>query len=109
MSRSLLLRAGGGQTRIPSKLEFKMQPGDTLDVWTSGGGGYGDPLDRPPLSVLEDVLDRKVSRESAQADYGVVIAGRTVDEEATAAQRSTLRAARGPITWTYDRGPLGRE
>jgi N-methylhydantoinase B len=109
MARSLLRRAGGAQISIPSKLEFKMQPGDTLNVWTSGGGGYGDPLERPPQSVMEDVLDRKVSRESAQADYGVVISGRTFDEEATAARRSELRAARGPITWTYDRGPLGRE
>jgi hypothetical protein len=58
---------------------------------------------------MDDVLDGKVSRESAEADYGVVISGRTFDEEATAARRSELRAARGPITWTYDRGPLGRE
>ena len=109
VSRSVLRRADGTETVIPSKLEFTMQPGDELDVWTSGGGGYGDPLDRAADLVLADVLNGKVSAESAAADYGVVIAGRTVDAGATDSQRDALRSARGPISWTYDRGPLGRE
>jgi N-methylhydantoinase B len=94
---------------IPSKLEFAMRPGDQLDVWTSGGGGYGDPLERAPEAVLADVLDGKVSRVAAQSTYGVVIAGRSVDERATEALRARLAAERGRVTWRYDRGPLGRE
>jgi len=86
-----------------------MHPGDVLDVWTTGGGGYGDPLERAPQAVLADVLDRKVSVSSARIDYGVVIEGREVVEEATSALRDELRRKRGPITWRYDRGPLGRE
>jgi N-methylhydantoinase B len=109
MARSILRRADGTETVIPSKLEFTMLPGDELDVWTSGGGGYGDPLDRAPDLVLADVLNGKVSADAAAADYGVVIAGRTVDEVATASSRVKLRASRGPISWTYDRGPLGHE
>lgn len=107
MAKSILRRADGTETLIPSKLEFAMRPGDTLDVWTTGGGGYGDPLERAGDLVLWDVLDGKVSAESAEADYGVIIAGRVVDETATSARRAALRAARGPVWWTYDRGPLG--
>jgi len=40
---------------------------------TSGGGGYGDPLKRDPLEVLEDVVDDYVSIERAAKDYGVVL------------------------------------
>jgi N-methylhydantoinase B len=108
-SKSVLRPNGEAEIQIPSKLEFTMDPGDVLDVWTTGGGGYGDPLERAPDLVLADVLDRKVSLEAAKADYGVVIAGRALDEGATAALRAKLRSARGPITWHYDRGPLGRE
>jgi N-methylhydantoinase B len=108
-SRSVLRPQGKAEIQIPSKLEFTLDPGDALDVWTTGGGGFGDPLERAPELVLADVLDRKVSLESARADYGVVIAGRAVDTVATARLRMELGAARGPITWQYDRGPLGRE
>ncbi len=108
-AKSLLRPAGEKEVQIPSKLEFAMRPGDVLDVWTTGGGGYGDPLDRSPEMVLDDVLDRKVSLESARADYGVVISGTAVEVAATVALRNEMRAARGPITWRFDRGPLGRE
>ena len=40
---------------------------------TSGGGGYGDPLKRDPMRVLEDVVDDYVSLERARKDYGVVL------------------------------------
>ena len=40
-----------------------------------GGGGWGDPLDRDPQAVLDDVLDEYVSVEGATRDYGVVLTG----------------------------------
>ena len=40
-----------------------------------GGGGWGDPLDRDPQAVLDDVLDEYVSVEGASRDYGVVLTG----------------------------------
>jgi N-methylhydantoinase B len=57
-----------------------------------GGGGWGNPLERDPVAVLDDVLDEYVSRESARRDYGVVIdeAEMRVDEEATEALRREL-------------------
>jgi N-methylhydantoinase B len=108
-SRSVLRRADGTEQVIPSKLDFVMVPGDQLDLWTTGGGGYGDPLERDPERVLEDAIDDKVSGEQAEQSYGIVIADAAVDEKATRALRRRLAAQRGPVTWTYDRGALGRE
>jgi N-methylhydantoinase B len=62
---------------------------------SAGGGGYGDPLERDPERVLDDVLDGYVSVERALADYGVVIAGETVDPVATEHERAAIRGARG--------------
>ena len=45
---------------------------------------FGNPLERDPERVRQDVLDRYVSREGAERDYGVVLQDDlTVDEEAT--------------------------
>ena len=44
-----------------------------------GGGGWGDPLDRDPQAVLDDVLDEYVSVEGARRDYGVVLTGSLED------------------------------
>jgi N-methylhydantoinase B len=38
-----------------------------------GGGGYGDPFQRPIELVLHDVVNGYVSLEAAERDYGVVI------------------------------------
>jgi N-methylhydantoinase B len=47
--------------------------GDVLRVVTSGGGGWGNPAERDPLAVLQDVKDGFVSLDSARQAYGVVI------------------------------------
>ena len=70
---------------------------------------HGDPLERPPDLVLADVLDGKVSTEAAEADYGVVVRDGEVLAGDTTALRERLGALRGAVTWTYDRGPLGRD
>ncbi len=104
-------RADGARAPLPGKQMVTLRPGDTLHVRLAGGAGYGDPLEREEERVLEDVLDGKVSREAAAEAYGVVLAasGREVDAMATKARREALRAAWGPVTWTYDRGALGRQ
>jgi N-methylhydantoinase B len=67
-----------------------LKRGDVVRIETGGGGGWGHPFDREPELVLADVLGGYVSRESAEADYGVVLAthGRAVDPEATAKRRA---------------------
>ncbi|MBI2158158.1 MAG: hydantoinase B/oxoprolinase family protein [Candidatus Rokubacteria bacterium] len=68
--------------------------GDVISFEQSGAGGYGDPLERDPERVLEDVLDDYVSVEAARREYGVVIAGTgadlRVDEAATGELRRTM-------------------
>jgi hypothetical protein len=60
------------------------------------GSGYGDPLDRDPHSVLNDLLDHAVSQKFARKVYGVVIEeeAEAVDEAETAALRDSMRAER---------------
>jgi len=53
--------------------------GDSFSRPTAGGGGFGDPLQRDPALVLEDVIDDYVSIERAAMDYGVVI--KAIDAE----------------------------
>jgi N-methylhydantoinase B len=101
----------GARRAIPSKGVFALVAGDRIHCWGSGGGGYGDPLERDPARVLEDIVDGKISADSARDEYGVVVTGvdARVDVAATERLRSGLRAARGPVTWVYDRGEMGRQ
>ncbi len=68
--------------------------GDVVNIRMQNGGGYGDPLDREVAAVLRDVLDGKVTRPTAQAIYGVVVAHEEVDAAATAARRAAIRQHR---------------
>lgn len=63
---------------------------------STGGTGYGDPLDRDPLAVEADVAKNLVSAQVARDVYGVVIDDGTgrVDAAATRAQRAAQIAAR---------------
>jgi N-methylhydantoinase B len=78
--------------------------GDVFSRPTAGGGGFGDPLERDPALVLEDVADDYVSIERAAKDYGVVltvvdaeVCAFAVDEAATKAMREAIRRER--IRW----------
>lgn len=60
-----------------------VEAGTFVRTETGGGGGFGDPFDRPVEEVVDDVLDGYVSVEGAARDYGVVIVEGFVDHEAT--------------------------
>ena len=47
----------------------EMRAGDSLRLETPGGGGYGDPLERPTESVLEDVRRGYYDQEAAKRAY----------------------------------------
>ncbi|MGW1993947.1 hydantoinase B/oxoprolinase family protein [Embleya sp. NPDC001921] len=86
-----------------------VKAGEVIRIRTTGGGGWGDPLDRKTESVLRDVRWGKVSRGAATDDYGVVLTGEgddlAVDEAATAELRASVRAARPEVEPFFDRGP----
>ncbi|MFI8092139.1 hydantoinase B/oxoprolinase family protein [Streptomyces sp. NPDC086080] len=94
-------RAGGEQPRDlgPKPGSFPITPADLFEVTWQGGGGIGDPLDRDPADVLEDVDYGLVTPEEAEETYGVVLSGAvgngaSVNAAATATARRNLRAAR---------------
>ena len=68
---------------------------DALYARWDGGGGYGDPLERPAADVGQDVQQGFISSDFAHAIYGVVIqADGAVDLAATEQARSSLLDAR---------------
>ncbi len=106
----------GGKPGAPNKLTIRdgsddpfvvahtadwvpMEAGQRTCYDYGGGGGWGDPLERDPQAVLDDVLDEYVSVEGAERDYGVVLTGSleeltlAIDEQATEKLRERRRAA----------------
>jgi N-methylhydantoinase B len=74
-----------------------LHPGDRVRFTLSGGGGYGDPLDRNPSLVLEDFREGRVSVAGARDDYGVIIdALGGVDDEITRSQQRPRKLERNP-------------
>ncbi|WP_205471142.1 hydantoinase B/oxoprolinase family protein [Nocardioides sp. SYSU D00038] len=87
-----------------------VRAGELIRIRTTGGGGWGDPLERDPALVVRDVVWRKVSASAAERDYGVVLTGSLDDDslafdaDATDELRSRLAATRGEPAF-FDRGP----
>jgi N-methylhydantoinase B len=101
----------GGLERLhPRAFVSPFPNGDVVCVEYSGGGGYGDPLDREPERVCADVADEKISLGAAELHYGVVVdADGGHDAEATARTRAALRARRLAQAQHFPRHtPLGR-
>jgi N-methylhydantoinase B len=69
---------------------------DVYQCLWQGGGGYGDPLDREPEQVREDVLSGYVSARMAAEIYGVVIRREdgTLAPAETQTQREAIRRQR---------------
>lgn len=103
--RVAIIRADGRQEYVPVELGSKcsllpLHLNDTLSCRTGGGGGYGDPLERDPHLVLQDVRHEKVSELVATDIYGVVIDKDNwmVDIEATKEQREKIKRSRVFLT-----------
>ncbi|MBI2323265.1 MAG: hydantoinase B/oxoprolinase family protein [Chloroflexi bacterium] len=91
---------------IPGKVSgFRLQRDDVVIVRTAGGGGYGDPLERPPHEVLRDVSEGYLTAEATRAYYGVVCAAGRVDDEATRLERAKRRVGRAYVTLAPWSGP----
>ncbi|HEY6995879.1 MAG TPA: hydantoinase B/oxoprolinase family protein [Xanthobacteraceae bacterium] len=89
------LRVGGQwKTDFPNAkvLVAQLKPGDAFKIRSGGGGGYGDPLERPIDEVREDVRQGYVTVKSAAELYGVVLDPDTFEVDLAATEQ--LRAGR---------------
>jgi N-methylhydantoinase B len=87
--------------------DVPLSPGDVIEIVTTGGGGWGDPLERDPELVRWDVIRGVVSVPAAREEYGVVLVegeDPAVDVEATMRLRAELAVTRQP-PGMFDRGP----
>jgi N-methylhydantoinase B len=80
-----LIGADGLERPLGSKVTFTVPRGFTVSMRTCGGGGYGPPQKREPERVLQDVIEGKVSPESAEELYKVALdlGDRRVDHQRT--------------------------
>jgi N-methylhydantoinase B len=76
-----------------------VEEGERVVLRSAGGGGYGDPLDRPPEQVAQDFRLGYISQASLRHDYGVVLdEDLRVEPESTVDLRNALRAGRLTVT-----------
>ncbi|MFQ5915676.1 MAG: hydantoinase B/oxoprolinase family protein [Nitrospinota bacterium] len=94
---SILRRGEELPLATPGKSQnMSLRKGDRLVMLSGGGGGYGDPLTRPLDEVKADVLAGYISREEAEASYGVALDGSgEIDRRRTAVRRRGLAGRSG--------------
>jgi N-methylhydantoinase B len=74
-------------------MSLRLGKGDVVCCRSGGGGGYGNPLDRDPDRVRNDIIEGYVSSKMAKNIYGVVFDAKdgSVDFNATQNQRRSIR------------------
>lgn len=88
----IILNPGTERERVQGGSYNHLAAGDVLVNNTGGGGGYGDPFERDPARVADDVRNGFVSLSAAESEYGVVVdpVTFTVDDVATARIRGVM-------------------
>jgi N-methylhydantoinase B len=87
-----IVRADGTTEEVVSARAFRLSKGDRYTHLNPGGGGVGDPFERPVDQVLTDVGNLLVSPEAAQIEYGVAVTADLLAVDDGETQR--LRSAR---------------
>lgn len=92
--------ANGGEPWIPPpKGRIELRRNDVLRAEMAGAGGFGEPLERDPAKVVEDVRQEKLTLAHARSEYGVVIDRKgdrlELNEEATRRLRASLGGQAG--------------
>ena len=87
--------AAGDPERLASKNNnVRFRAGDAFVVETTGGGGLGPPHERPVETVCRDVAEGRVSAAAAAKQYGVVLSGDGMADQAATEQRRQQMAGR---------------
>ena len=93
------------ERRMGSSDTVVLQPGDVLEICSAGGGGRGNPLEREPWRVAQDVARGFVSEQAARRDYAVVLHQGVLNESET----RTLRASTNSSTMAFGFGTERRD
>jgi N-methylhydantoinase B len=93
-----VINPGPGEEIVHGKASREFAYGDVISFQQSGAGGYGDPFERDPARVLDDVLDDYLSIDAARAQYGVVIIGDGADLRVDVAATEQVRQHAGMRT-----------
>ena len=95
---SILVVRRGTEEYVPPHLSkdqgIHLEGGDTILVWSPGGGGYGEPFERDPKAVSRDVQYGYFTVEDALAEYGVVLRPGTLAVNEKATELARARRAR---------------
>jgi N-methylhydantoinase B len=85
----------GAEERYGPMSHTSLSRSDIYRSISNGGGGYGDPLDRDPVRVAQDVRTGRVTIETARSLYGVIIGDDDAfDADRTARERETILSMR---------------
>ncbi len=91
-SSNTVYRLSGDEQVFPPMFSDGLAAGERYHHVQAGGGGWGDPMERDPERVADDVRNGKVDRRAALRYYGVVLDdGYSVDAKATASARLEMR------------------
>ncbi len=95
VGRFTIAHQNGDLDELPAKLHgHRVERYDVVSYISPCGGGYGNPLERDPAKVLDDVLDEVITVAHAKEAYGVILHpvddgyGWGLDAEATKAERA---------------------
>jgi len=72
-----------------------LENGSTVTLYTVGGGGFGNPLDRQPDLVRNDVLCELITLAEARCEYGVVLDTTTMKVDVAKTKALRRRRQRG--------------
>ena len=90
------IKEDGSEEFQPNGVMLTLGAGEFVRSIDNGGSGYGEPRSRNAEAVLEDVVEKFVTRETAAELYGVVLSGKVedgslvIDTNATVARRAAL-------------------
>lgn len=77
------------QEILPSKIaQMPINSGETITIETAGGGGFGDPANRPVVSIADDLRNEIISEQYARQNYGEHLTDAALELLASERQRT---------------------
>lgn len=85
---AVFVRTGRRRRQLPATVvNGLLRPGEVLEIWTPGGGGFGPARNRKPQAIAADLRAGKITAAHARRRYGVAAGGGTVGVKESAARR----------------------